>query len=375
MATGFVRKFIKWFFILGNILISLLFLVACLSPFLNPHDWPIIGFLPLAVPYLATALIFYLIFWLIVKPVRVLIPLVTLLIGWKQLSVIFAWHPSRTFNINYRTDSTLRIITWNVRGMYGMSNSGYVQIRSRNEIAALINKYNADVVCLQEFMNNTNSKYPFSNNIGLFTGECPYYFFARDGQNPTHTSSWGTILFSKYPILDSGKIKFPGAASESLIYVDILKGNDTIRIFTTHLQSFQFNADDYKDLEKIKKQDDEALKASENIYSKMKLAYSLRGLQATIVRTATDKSPYPSVVCGDFNDVPNSYTYFQIRGKRQDAFLASSFGVGRSFDALAPTLRIDYILPDDHFNIHQFEMVDQGLSDHHLLVTDLSLKK
>ena len=214
------------------------------------------------------------IFWLIVKPVRALIPLVTLLIGWKQLSVIFAWHPSQTFNIDNRTDSTLRIITWNVRGMYGMSNSGYVQIRSRNEIAALINKYNPDVVCLQEFMNNTNPKYPFGNNIGLFTDNCPYYVFARDGAKPESSQLLGTILFSKYPILDSGKIKFPGAASESLIYADILKGNDTIRIFTTHLQSFQFNADDYKDLEKIKKQDDEALKASENIYSKMKLAYS-----------------------------------------------------------------------------------------------------
>lgn len=373
MAKGFVRKFIKWFFISLNILISLLFLLACLSPFLNPHNWPIIGFLPLGVPYLVMALIFYLIFWLIVKPVRALIPFITLLIGWKQLTVIFAWHPGQTFSINNKTDSTLRIITWNVRGMYGMSKSGYVQVRNRNEIAALINKYNADVVCLQEFMDNINPKNSFGNNIGLFTGNCPYYVFAPF--QSFHQSFWGTILFSKYPILDSGKIKFPGAASESLIYADILKGKDTIRIFTTHLQSFQFNADDYKDLERIKEQDKQALKASENIYSKMKLAYSARGVQAIIVRNAIDKSPYPSVICGDFNDVPNSYTYFHIRGKRQDAFLAASFGVGRSYDALAPTLRIDYILPDDNFNIHQFDLVDQGLSDHHLLVTDLSLKK
>ena len=373
MAIGFVRKFIKWFFVSFNILISLLFLFACLSPVVKPYDWPIIGFLSLAVPYLAITLILYLIFWLVVKPVRALIPLVTLLIGWKQLSVIFAWHPSKTFNTESKTDSTFRIITWNVRGMYGMSKSGYVQVRNRNDIAALINGYDADVVCLQEFMNNLNPKNSFGNNIELFTASCPYYVFV-----PAHSfrkSYWGTVLFSKYPILDSGKIKFRGPDAESLIYADILKGNDTIRVYTTHLQSFQFTANDYKDMEKIKQRDDEALKASENIYSKMRIAYSARGIQADMVRNAIDKSPYASVICGDFNDVPNSYTYFHIRGKRQDAFLAASFGVGRSFDALAPTLRIDYILPDKNFNIHQFELVDQGLSDHHLLVTDLSLKK
>jgi len=94
-----------------------------------------------------------------------------------------------------------------------------------------------------------------------------------------------------------------------------------------------------------------------------------------MVKKEMDKSPYASVICGDFNDVPNSYTYFHIRGNCQDAFLASSFGVGKSYGALAPTLRIDYILPDNQFNVSQFEMVDEGLSDHHLLLADLSMKK
>ncbi len=31
--------------------------------------------------------------------------------------------------------------------------------------------------------------------------------------------------------------------------------------------------------------------------------------------------PYPEIICGDFNDVPNSFTYFTIKGPRQDAFL------------------------------------------------------
>jgi endonuclease/exonuclease/phosphatase family metal-dependent hydrolase len=160
-----------------------------------------------------------------------------------------------------------------------------------------------------------------------------------------------------------------------MIYADILKGGDTIRIYTTHLQSFKFKKEDYTDLEKIKDQDDENLAASKSILRKMKLAFSRRGIQANMVRDEIDKSPYPSVICGDFNDVPNSYAYFHIRGERQDAFLKKSFGIGRSFIALAPTLRIDYILPDKRFEVKQFDMVDEDLSDHIMLVTDLLLKK
>jgi endonuclease/exonuclease/phosphatase family metal-dependent hydrolase len=37
-------------------------------------------------------------------------------------------------------------------------------------------------------------------------------------------------------------------------------------------------------------------------------------------------------------------------------------------------LRIDYILPDTSFTIKQFDMVDENLSDHVMLVTDLKLK-
>jgi endonuclease/exonuclease/phosphatase family metal-dependent hydrolase len=379
MAKSVIRRFAKWFFIALSVLVCIVFLLACLSPFLNPSQWPFISILALATPYLAVILIFTTIFWLVVKPIRAFIPIITLLVGWKQLTVVCAWHLSRTFNSENKSDSVLRIITWNVRGMYGLSKNGYTQVRDRSEIGELVNRLNPDVVCLQEFNNSTAKNNPLANNIGLFTGKCSYYFFSRDIKNKNGTYYAGTILFSRFPIVDSGQIKFPvklpGANAESLIYADIVKGKDTIRIFTTHLQSFQFTQSDYAEMEKIKDPDKQALQASENIYSKMKLAYSSRGLQTDIVRNATDKSLYPSVICGDFNDVPNSYTYFKIRGDRQDAFLASSFGVGRTYNALAPTLRIDYILPDKRFNVLQFDLIDEGLSDHHLLVSDISLKK
>ena len=163
--------------------------------------------------------------------------------------------------------------------------------------------------------------------------------------------------------------------AESVIYADFLKGSDTLRIYTTHLQSFKFKKEDYNDIEKIREQDEETFSASKRLLRKMKLAFSRRGIQANMVKDEMDKSPYPSVICGDFNDVPNSYAYFRIKGQRQDAFLQKGFAIGRSFIALAPTLRIDYILPDRKFEVKQFDMIDESLSDHIMLVSDILLKK
>jgi len=303
-----------------------------------------------------------------------ILPFVTLLIGWKQLSVIVAWHASSTFN-EEKKDSSFRVLTWNVRGLYGISTSYYTQGRTRTDIAALVNKLDADVVCLQEFNNITNKSDLNYNNIGLFQKKYPYYFFSKDFTGKSGNYFSGSIIFSKHKILDTKKVKFDGANSESVIYADLLVNGDTIRVFTTHLQSFEFSREDYQNIEKIKQTDAEVLEASESIYSKMKTAFTLRSTQAALVKNELDKCDHPSIVCGDFNDVPNSYTYFHIRGNRQDAFLKTSFGIGKSFNALAPTLRIDYILPDNNFNIKQFEMVDEGLSDHHLLLADINLKK
>lgn len=367
MAKNAFRRATKTVLISINAFVSLLFLTACLSPYLNPTHWWLIGFTGLIIPYVVLVLIFFLIFWLTVKPVLVWIPLLTLGIGWQQISVMFAWHPGSGFS-KKRHDNIIRIVDWNVQSFNGLSKSKEVQKMIRNDVVASILKWQPDVICLQEFNNATTA-----DNISLFAKQYRYHFFSKDYQRANGSYQSGCIIFSKFPIVDSGKVKYPVA--ESLIYADILKGEDTIRVFTTHLQSFKFKKEDYNDIEKIREQEDEDLAASKNIFRKMRLAFSRRGIQANMVREEIDKSPHPSILCGDFNDVPNSYAYFHIRGYRQDAFLQKGFAIGRTFIALAPTLRIDYILPTTEFTIKQFEMVDEGLSDHIMLVTDVLLQK
>lgn len=375
MTGSRIRKFFKVFFIVLDLLFCSLFLLSCLTPYVNPVSWWFFGFLSLAVPYLILILIFSIIFWLIIKPKFVFIPLVCLLIGWKHLSVVFAWHLKTNFT-DVKADSVLRIVDWNVASMYGLSQNTLTRFHDRMEIAQLILSENPDIICLQEF-SHSDTQGSQAENIELFSSKYPYYFFSKDQQRGNGYYLYGSVIFSKFPMVDTGRTTYLANAPEheSLIYLDIRKGEDTIRVYTAHLQSFEFSPSDYENIEKIKQPGEESLQASKSVASKMKLAFTRRGTQADIIKNAIDKSPYPSIMCGDFNDVPNSYTYMHIRGNRQDAFLASSFGIGRTFNTLAPTLRIDYILPDEHFNVNQFEIVDEGLSDHRMLVTDLSLKK
>jgi endonuclease/exonuclease/phosphatase family metal-dependent hydrolase len=367
-----VRKYLKIFFIILSSVACVAYVLACFSPYLNTSRWWLFGFISLGFPYLFLLLVFTVFFWLIVKPKISLLPLLCIAIGYKQLSVLFAWHATAKFS-EQKAKNDLRIISWNVGSMYGMSDNNEIRKHDRSEIAEAVLKMDPDVVCLQEF-NHSEKQGEQADNIGLFTEILPYYFFAKDVNKEDGFYEYGSIIFSKYPVLQTGKTKLYTKNGESIIYVDLLKEADTIRVYTTHLQSFKFNKEDYDDMEKIKEQD-KGIAASKNIVQKMKAAFIRRGLQAETVKAVTDTCTHASIVCGDFNDVPNSFTYNYIRGNRQDAFLKKDFGIGRTYISLAPTLRIDYILPDDQFSVHQFDMVDEGLSDHVMLIADMSIKK
>jgi endonuclease/exonuclease/phosphatase family metal-dependent hydrolase len=368
MTGGKIRKVFNRFFVIINSILAAVFLIACLVPYLNPSRWWFMGIIGLAVPYMALLLVFFIFFWWVIKPANSLIPIITLLIGWKQLSVLFATNKYETFT--EKKDSTyLRIVDWNTRSFEGLSNKADKRRIDRATIPEAIIAQKPDIICLQEFNNSA-----VQNNVSKFKEKYPYHYFSRDFTRPKQGYQAGCIIFSKYPIVDSGKIRFPGNSSESLIYADIETPKKIVRVFTTHLQSFKFKQEDYEDIEIIKNTENKTLPASKSLLQKMKLAYTKRGEQAVIVRDALDRSPYPSVICGDFNDVPNSFTYFHIRKDWQDVFLATTLGIGRTYIALAPTLRIDYILPDNNFYIQQFDLVDEDLSDHLMLVTDLGIK-
>ena len=372
------RKLTKRVVIICNVVVAIIFLFACANAFLYHEKWWFVSLLGLAFHFLLLLVFGFFIFWLFLSARRwSLISLVAMIIGWQNIHALVAFN----FSAGFKTEKpagSLRIISWNLRSWDEFTTAKPGASGHRQKMMQFIKQQNADLMCFQEFYESHQSK----DQPGIISYiqqqlHYPYYYFSRDYQQPDGLYEAGVAIFSRYPIVNTFQQKFKKSSNqhtaESLIAADINVNGKMIRVFTTHLQSVLFRNKDFRNIEIIKNVDDSVLEASKSIVKKLRRAYSLRSQQADLVRAQIDQSPYPPIICGDFNDVPNSYTYFRIRGSRQDAFIKKGFGIGRTYVNLSPTLRIDYIFAGQQFNVLQCRRINLPYSDHHPVMADFEL--
>lgn len=290
--------------------------------------------------------------------------------------MVFSLTTCKTF-IADKSPASLRVFTWNLSA-WGVTAKG----NYKNNTAAMIDvikSSNADVLCLEEFLYYNNEQYQDTIIPELMAMGYQYSFFAKkDYTGPffKELNLTGTEIMSKYPITNTAKFIYnEEAVTEPLIYADIKVNYKTIRVFTTHLESVRFGYEDYEALHNFKNPVKINIKESRVTGGKLKIAYRKRALQAEFLHNKIIESPYPVIVCGDFNDVPNSYTYFKVKGNLQDAFLEKGWGLGRTFRFISPTLRIDYILADKRFDVKQYTEFRVPYSDHYPVVADIDISK
>jgi endonuclease/exonuclease/phosphatase family metal-dependent hydrolase len=370
-----LRTFTKRILIVTNLFFAMIFLLACGNAFLRPDRWWPISLLGLIFPWLLLILFGFLVLWLFTSAKRwSLISLVAMGIGWQNIHAVLAFHVATGFE-QEKPSGALRVLTWNVRGWDQFITARPNASGHREKMLEFLAHQNADVMCFQEFYQSNNPR-ELPDNIAYIKNDLhyPYYFFSRDFRRYDGANEIGVIIFSRYPIVDSFQQKFRKAnnirATESLIAADINVNGQILRIFTTHLQSVLFRSKDFRNIEIIENADDSILTASRSIIKKLKRAYGFRCQQADQVRESLDSSSHSNILCGDFNDVPNSYTYFHIRGNMQDAFITKGIGIGRSYIHLSPTLRIDYILASPELEVLQCKRYDLPYSDHHPVIAD-----
>lgn len=371
----FVRKLTKRIFIVLNLVFANLFLIACANAWLHPEKWWFFSLLGFAFPVLLIVVFSFMVFWIIVRNKWFVLSALALVLGFTNIRVFWGMHFATSFKPE-KKEGSLRILTWNVE-WFSEHKKKYKAFRHyRQKMMEFIEEQNADIMCFQEFV-EPGKGFNYSNVKELIALKYPYHYRAVDYGQKGGRYEVGVAIFSRYPIVDTQRIRYPGPpslrAAESLISADILVNNQRIRVYTTHLQSVMFRKNDYQNLRIIKSADDSLVTASRSIIRKLRMGYYQRGNQADLVRAQLDSCTVPEIIAGDFNDIPNSYTYFTIKGNRQDAFVQKGKGTGRSFSFISPTLRIDYILADKKFKVLQYNRFKLPWSDHYPLVADLAL--
>jgi endonuclease/exonuclease/phosphatase family metal-dependent hydrolase len=369
MMTG-KPAFFKSILILLNVGTIIAYLVTCFIPFINTGEHWYFAFPGLIFPLIFFALVGFIILWAILKSRWWWISLIVMLLGFQQIITVFGFNVPTKFSYE-KAPNTLRVLQWNVSSWDESSEKEEEGTSFRPLMMDLVKQQDADVLCFEEFFESKDTAY-FKPNISTIAEMgYPYYYFV-----PTVTYQndyeMGIAIFSKYPMTDSANFSFKrNKKTEHLIYADIKVNDHTFRIFATHLQSVHFDESDYQSLSRLKLARETDLNDSRTIVSKLKRGYESRYQQAELVSQKIKESPYPSLICGDFNDVPNSSTYFKIKDNYQDAFLKKGSFLGRTFRFISPTLRIDYILADKRFKVNQFQSIHVPYSDHYPIETDL----
>jgi len=227
-----------------------------------------------------------------------------------------------------------------------------------------IDSIDADIVCFQEFGYYVHHKDRLKKAM-----EKNYPYSHIWYKNQSRNYSWGVATFSKHPVINKKKIEYSSRYNVS-IYSDIDIGDDTIRVINNHLESNKFTLADIRQYRTLDNDlsGNNILNTSSLFSRKLGEAYKIRATQAAMVKATIDSSPYKSVVCGDFNDVTESYAYSKIKDGLTDLFTATAWGYRYSFRSNYMLVGIDHILIDHRLIPLSLTIDRKNYSDHYPLI-------
>ncbi len=388
----------------ATVILAILLMLSGFVPTISPETNSWLPLLGLAFPVFFALMVVAFLYWWLQGKWRSLFALSCLLLNLGQASLYIQWNDLNAETKGIKNTSNglenkqdgdgpvdkemldmnakkLKIITYNTQlfGLY--QNESSVDIVNTEYMPAMdsflqvLKKENADVVCLQEV---------YSKAGGL---KALALFLKAEGgydHSQTYTLSerrpYGMIVLSKYAIKRWKPLPLGSNTGNMAMWVDIeipseytFRRNAQIRIYNLHLQSFRFAKKDYEVMQKQKEQKEIDMEGSKGIISRLRLGYQRRAQQVGIVKQSVLNCDLPKVICGDFNDIPVSYSYRQLSAGMRDAFVEAGSGLETTYKGSMPSFRIDYVLFDNPMRAVNYKSIKEVPSDHKLLVTELQV--
>ncbi len=260
----------------------------------------------------------------------------------------------------------LTILTYNIEIFKGYKNV--------EPILALFCEKSPDIICLQEFGHYYYNKPVVNNILSSLDSIYPYRHLWYKNQVAGNES--GLVLFSKYPIVNKQKLEYESKNNIS-VFSDIVIGKDTIRIINNHLESNRLSLTEREitsnptDTSRMK-----------SIYHKMVVSARVRAYQADSITALIEKTKYPVIVLGDFNDIPQSYSYRHILYSKNglgeslhDAYAdAGELGMYHTYNQNHLDVAIDHILYTKPLRAIKATILEVDYSDHYPLMARLVIE-
>ena len=163
------------------------------------------------------------------------------------------------------------------------------------------------------------------------------------------------------------------------IYTDVVAYGDTIRVYNVHAASIRFSDSQYAFIKELNEEKQEAhveMDEALGIVQRLAGAFARRAKQVEQVKALSNESPYPVVICGDFNDTPVSYSYATISDGLVDTFReGGGLGIGSTYLGAFPSFRIDYILHSKDLESAHYTRYEERISDHNAISSMIWVSK
>jgi endonuclease/exonuclease/phosphatase family metal-dependent hydrolase len=297
---------------------SFLTLISYLSVLVSPEAfWPA-SFLSQLIPLLLVFQAIALIVLILRKNKIAFIPLLTLLIGWPFLHSTFA------FNSALPANNSIQVLSFNAK--FFRESRTYSKFST--ELIEWVANDSSDIKCVQEY--STNDRWAPLDVTGQLRAK-GYTDFIFQANVVDREHNPGLAIFSKYVMFDSGIVFEAVGTPNAAIFADININGKMLRVYNVHLASMNLDLYETKGFAKIL-----------FILKRLKYGAVKRNQQIKELIKHTQSSPYPYIICGDFNETPYTYNYNQLNKAYQNTFEERGRGLGFTFNEIPYLLRIDH---------------------------------
>ena len=337
----------------ANVTTVVSMLLVGYSDRLDPASHPLLSTVGMAFPFFLLFNLAFLFFWLVFKWRMIWISVVGFVCAYVPINIYMPLHTKQDI-----PEGAFKLVSYNVCSYGG----NYRYDQGFETVLKYLVEEQPDIICIQEDV-DTWRRYVFQE----YQKHWAYNDTVVIANSPQSYNALG--IHTRFPIIKCERIDYPSVANGSVAWWLRVDG-DTLVVVNNHFESCHLNDSDreqYRQIIKGELSGDSARSESKLLLVKLAEANAVRSKQIKAVSSyVKEHSPYPVIVCGDFNDNPISYSRHVMAEHLTDCFRETGRGIGLSYNQKAFSFRIDHIFCSQHLQPSNCKVDDEmDASDHY----------